>query len=154
MKIPFITAALARRRARSELQLAVRDAYFAALDENERLNIELNELRAQATDVAEKGSVVLHRRSAIEDAVHHFAEVFDDGMLASMVGTAFTCAEVDAIAGVLLAAGREEAGVTWLECHAEGDEYGDAHNQGDELDEDDPQPTAVDIREYVHALAA
>ncbi|MYT31730.1 MULTISPECIES: hypothetical protein [unclassified Streptomyces] len=154
MKLPFITAALARRRARAELQLAVRNAYFAVLDENGRLNAELDELRRRAADVAEKGFAVLHRRSAIEDAVHTFVDVFDDGMLASMVGTAFTCAEVDAIAGVLLAAGREEAGVTWLECHAEGDEYGDAHNQGDELDEDDPQPTAVDIREYAHDLAA
>lgn len=88
--------------------------------------------------------------------VDHFAATFDDGMLADHVGKSFTCTEVDAIAGVLLAAGRDEAAVTWLECHAEGDEYGDSHNQGTEVwdEEGAPSPTAVDIRTYVHALAA
>ncbi|QXE37137.1 hypothetical protein KQY30_25885 [Streptomyces sp. GMY02] len=155
MHIPFITPALNRRRARAEVQLILQEVYFEAIDKNERLNNELDALRRSAAEVAEKGSAVLATRSAIEDAAHHFASVFDDGMLASMVGTSFNCAEVDAIAGLLLAVGREEAGVSWLECHAEGDEYGDDHNQGTEVfDEEDPLPTAVDIRRYAHALAA
>jgi len=70
VKIPFITAALDRRRARAGLQLLTRDAHFVAMED------------------------------------------------------------------------------------AEGDEYGDAHHQGTDFREDDPAPTAVDIREYVDALAA
>jgi hypothetical protein len=154
VKIPFITAALDRRRARAELQLLTRDAHFAAVEENERLRAELDALRSRAMDVAVKGIAVLMSRSAIEDAAHHFAQVFDDVMIADHVGTSFNCQEVDALARLLKAAGKEDAAVTWLECHAEGDEYGDAHHQGTDFREDDPAPTAVDIREYVDALAA
>ncbi|MFJ9158704.1 hypothetical protein ACIRPS_18100 [Streptomyces griseoviridis] len=154
MRIPFITSALIRHRAKVELRENVVDEYLAALGENERLHAELEELRQAASQVAETGFAVLVRESAIQDAAHHFAQIFDDGMLASMVGTSFTCTEVDAIAGLLIAAGREDAGLSWLECHAEGDEYGDAHNQGTESWDDDPQPTAVDLTQYAHDLAA
>ncbi|MFE7124049.1 hypothetical protein [Streptomyces sp. NPDC057617] len=112
--------------------------------------------RAFYAELLELSGQVAMIHQELSTAVDHFADTFDDGMLASMVSTSFTCTEVDAIAGLLLAAGREEAGVSWLECHAEGDEYGDAHNQGTEVwdDQEDSWPTAVDIREYAHALVA
>ncbi|WP_411120588.1 hypothetical protein [Streptomyces sp. x-19] len=112
--------------------------------------------RAFYAELLELSGQVAMVHQELTAAVDHFADTFDDGMLASHVGESFTCTETDAIASLLLAAGRRDAAVTWLECHADGDEYGDAHNQGTEVwhDEEDPFPTAVDIREYAHALVA
>jgi hypothetical protein len=155
MRIPFISSALVRRRAKVEIREHIADEYLAALDENARLHTELEQIRQAAAEVAETGFAVLVRESAIQDAAHHFAQIFDDGMLASMVGTSFTCTEVDAIAGLLIAAGREDAGLSWLECHAEGDEHDDSHYQGTETwDHEEPQPTPVDLAQYAHDLAA
>jgi hypothetical protein len=154
MPIPLITPALARRRSKAEIRRHFADGYSAALEENELLLAELEALRQAAAEVAKTGFTVLARESAIQDAAHRFAQVFDDGMFASMLGPQLTCSEVDAIAGLLLAAGRENAALFWLERHAQGDEYGDAHNQGTETWDGDPQPTAVDLAQYAHALAA
>ncbi|MEU6959611.1 hypothetical protein [Streptomyces chrestomyceticus] len=89
-------------------------------------------------------------------AVDNLAELLNP-VCADEVGGYFRCDEADAIADVLIQAGRVEAAETWLAGHAEHDRYGDLHYQGTDRSDGDPDnlaPVAVDIREYVAALAA
>jgi hypothetical protein len=53
---------------------------------------------------------------------------------ATEAGPAFTCSEADALAALLRAAGHTDAAETWLSDHAEGDDWGDAHYEGDDED--------------------
>jgi len=50
--------------------------------------------------------------------VVRFLDAFDDQMLAGDVGPRFTCSEVEALAGMLRAAGAEGAAVAWIEGHS------------------------------------
>jgi len=54
--------------------------------------------------------------------VVRFLDVFDDQMLAGDVGPRFTCGEVEALAGMLRAAGAEGAAAAWIEGHSWGDD--------------------------------
>jgi hypothetical protein len=94
---------------------------------------------------------------ALHAVVDDFTDTFDESWLADHIGKSFTCAELDALARLLIAMGRTDGAITWLECHAEGDEYGDSHYQGTDVWTDmdsDPAPTAVDLREYAVLLGA
>lgn len=59
-------------------------------------------------------------------AVHHFAEIWA-GDVADDVARALSCAEVDALAGLFRAAGREGMAHAWINAHAWHDDRGDAH---------------------------
>lgn len=59
-------------------------------------------------------------------ALHHFAEIWA-GDVADDVARALSCAEVDALAGLFRAAGREGMAHAWINAHAWHDDRGDAH---------------------------
>lgn len=62
--------------------------------------------------------------------VVRFLVVFDDQMLAGDVGPRFTCAEVEALAGMLRAVGAEGAAAAWIEGHSwGGDDIDDLHRR-------------------------
>ncbi|WP_327068743.1 hypothetical protein [Kitasatospora sp. NBC_01302] len=85
--------------------------------------------------------------------VNEFADMFNDGMLASMVGGRFTCGEADALVRFFARVGREEVAELWLECHAEeDDDADDLHKTFD--DEDAKDGTVVDLGKYLVELAA
>ena len=54
--------------------------------------------------------------------VVRFLDAFDDQMLAGDVGPQFTCGEVEAVAGILRAAGATAAAAAWTEGHSWGDD--------------------------------
>lgn len=54
--------------------------------------------------------------------VVQFLDVFRDQMLAGDVGPRFTCGEVEALAGMLRAAGATAAAAAWIEGHSWGDD--------------------------------
>ncbi|QHC68831.1 hypothetical protein GSU68_18660 (plasmid) [Rathayibacter sp. VKM Ac-2759] len=56
-----------------------------------------------------------------------FASVFS-GDTAVDVAPRLNCAEVDALAGLLRAFGRDEAADLWIKEHATDDDEGDAHH--------------------------
>ena len=60
------------------------------------------------------------------DALAVFTSVFS-GDTAVDVGSRLNCTEVDALAGLLRAFGRDEAADLWIAEHATDDEEGDAH---------------------------
>ncbi|KQQ20714.1 hypothetical protein ASF48_08930 [Rathayibacter sp. Leaf299] len=60
------------------------------------------------------------------DALAEFASVFS-GDTAVDMGPRLNCAEVDALAGLLRAFGRDEAAELWIAEHATDDDEGDAH---------------------------
>ncbi|RBQ21592.1 hypothetical protein DP939_02455 [Spongiactinospora rosea] len=61
-----------------------------------------------------------------DDVAADFADAF--GMYCSGdVATKLACSEVDALAAMLTAIGREDLAAVWIEDHAEDDEEGDAH---------------------------
>ena len=60
------------------------------------------------------------------DAVAEFASVFSHGDTADDLAVRLSCTEVDALAGLLRAFGRDEAANLWIAEHATDDE-GDAH---------------------------
>lgn len=64
-------------------------------------------------------------------ALSTFAEVFGAWDLA----TKLSCSEVDALAGMLSAAGAPEAAARWIDYHAEGDYSGDDHYTGTDDEE-------------------
>lgn len=77
------------------------------------------------------------------DALTHFTAVFSKVDLATDIALQFSCNEVEALAGLLRALGDAD---TWIREHATGDETGDAHYVGDQLEYavptdpmDDPQ---------------
>ncbi|MCJ1697834.1 hypothetical protein MT349_18790 [Rathayibacter caricis] len=61
------------------------------------------------------------------DAMAEFASVFS-GDTAVDVAPRLNCAEVDALAGLLRAFGRDEAADLWIKEHATDDDEGDAHH--------------------------
>ncbi|WP_327292463.1 hypothetical protein [Streptomyces sp. NBC_01198] len=96
------------------------------------------------------------KRDALTESLAMMADVFGDGMFASHVGGFFTCSEADSIARVLLLSGHRDEALTWLSCHADGDEVDDSHFT---YDEDDPKDegrvlNALELREYAGWLAA
>lgn len=54
--------------------------------------------------------------------VARFLDVFDDQMLAGDVGPRLNCGEVEALAGMLRAAGATAAAAAWIEGHSWGDD--------------------------------
>ncbi|WP_219814335.1 hypothetical protein [Rathayibacter sp. AY1D3] len=60
-------------------------------------------------------------------AVAEFASVFSHGDTADELAVRLSCAEVDALAGLLRAFGRDEAADLWIAEHASDDDEGDAH---------------------------
>ncbi|PPH55777.1 hypothetical protein [Rathayibacter sp. AY1E1] len=61
------------------------------------------------------------------DAVAEFASVFSHGDTADALAVRLSCAEVDALAGLLRAFGRGDAADLWIAGHATGYDEGDAH---------------------------
>ncbi len=82
------------------------------------LAIEAVEMAAERLD---------HYRSASCD----LANLFDDGMLASHVADKLTCSEVESLAEFFRAVDHPQVADLWVECHAEGDDEGDLHYQGE-----------------------
>ncbi|SKV09278.1 Uncharacterised protein [Mycobacteroides abscessus subsp. abscessus] len=60
-------------------------------------------------------------------AAERFANAFADGEIASEVGTALTCSEVDVLADLFRTFGYDDAADMWIRAHAEGDDEGDQH---------------------------
>jgi len=71
-------------------------------------------------------------RPTIEKATAAFLEQFSSSDLAAEVASALTCSEVDALANLLTAQGADAAAADWLAAHAENDDEGDAHYQGEQ----------------------
>jgi hypothetical protein len=67
-------------------------------------------------------------------ALSHFTAVWDDGALASDLGTQLTCTEVEALCALFEASGDQEAAQMWREAHAAGDDEGDDHYVGDDTE--------------------
>lgn len=70
-------------------------------------------------------------------AVERVVDVFCDPMVAMHVGPALTCSEVEVVADLLRAFGKTEEAAALLEHHANEDEDGEAHYQGDSSVEED-----------------
>lgn len=101
------------------------------------------------TTVAEIKSALRRHKLALQDtqlsasdqrdialvlAAKNFVGVFDDGMLANHLAAELTCAEVEAVVGLLLAAGRVEMADHWVSVHAASDAEGDEHYHGEVAD--------------------
>ena len=63
----------------------------------------------------------------IAQAVAEFVDSFSGFDVAGDVAARLNCGEVDALAGLLRAAGCEEAADLWIAEHATDDDEGDAH---------------------------
>lgn len=64
------------------------------------------------------------------DAVAEFASVFSRGDTADDLAVRLSCPEVDALAGILRAFGRDEAADLWIVEHATDGDEGDTHTLG------------------------
>ncbi|MFH8414378.1 hypothetical protein [Streptomyces collinus] len=97
--------------------------------------------------------VVQHNE--LSDALAELASTFGDGYVAFDTGSKFTCSEADSVARVLAVAGHEDAAVTWLRGHAEGDEGGDSHHvYEDDEDQDGHQMDEDEVRAYITGVLA
>lgn len=63
----------------------------------------------------------------LTDALAEFVSVFAREDLAGDLAVRLTCVEVDALAGLLRAFGRDEVADLWIAEHATDDDEGDAH---------------------------
>ena len=61
-----------------------------------------------------------------DTALREFVDVWT-GDVADDVAGALSCAEVDALAALFRAAGRDAMALAWINAHAWHDDYGDAH---------------------------
>ncbi len=75
----------------------------------------------------------------LTDAAATFGNTFHDGTLANDIAPKLTCAEVDALVRLLLAAGLAAAADLWLNAHAADDEEGDTHYQDIPRDQHRPR---------------
>lgn len=64
---------------------------------------------------------------SVEEALAEFVDTFASWDLVGDVAARLNCGEVDALAGLLRAAGRGEAADLWIAEHATDDDEGDAH---------------------------
>jgi hypothetical protein len=89
---------------------------------------------AEMEDAWEQGVVDarVERWTNLRLAMDHFASVFDEGDLPYAVGPSMTCTEVEALAGLMRALGRDNAADAWIKGHAENDDCGDEHCVCDE----------------------
>lgn len=107
------------------------------------------------TELTEASKKLAAHHDELTDALAELAGVFGDGYVAFDNGSKFTCTEADTIARVLVVAGHEDAAVTWLKGHAEGDEGGDNHHvYVDEEDPDGHQMGEEEIRAYIEEWLA
>ena len=63
----------------------------------------------------------------LPEALAEFVSVFSHGELADDLAPRLNCGEVDALAGLLRAFGRDEVADLWITEHATDDDEGDAH---------------------------
>ena len=63
----------------------------------------------------------------LPEAVAEFVSVFSHGDTADDLAVRLSCCEIDALAGLLRAFGRDEAADLWIAEHATDDDEGDAH---------------------------
>ncbi|MFF3015840.1 hypothetical protein [Streptomyces sp. NPDC057939] len=101
-------------------------------------------------------SITLHENAPA--AIAELSTVFGDGMTAHDTGSKFTCTEADVIARVLYLTGQEEAAVTWLLGHVEGEDWDDTHAHEYDVEKDgdnrSPRPfNEADIRGHLAAIA-
>ncbi|MEU9057854.1 hypothetical protein AB0D13_02875 [Streptomyces sp. NPDC048430] len=102
-------------------------------------------------------SITLHENAPV--AIAELSDVFGDGMTASHTGASFTCTEADVIARVLYLTGQEDAAITWLLGHAEGEDWDDTHAHPYDQEKGDAErrsPRAfneADIRGHLAAIA-
>jgi hypothetical protein len=80
--------------------------------------------------------------SELQDAIATFASILGDPMTALHVGERFTCTEADDMARALMAGGRKQEAITFLDGHATGDD-----------DPDDIHSEIEDFEAYVLELA-
>jgi hypothetical protein len=66
----------------------------------------------------------------IHNAVDAFCDAWNDDILMDSVGKALTCTEVELLADIFRAVGRDEDAQRWVDAHAEADESIDAHYRG------------------------
>ncbi|MCJ1675420.1 hypothetical protein MT355_19320 [Rathayibacter sp. VKM Ac-2929] len=64
----------------------------------------------------------------LPEALAEFVSVFSHGELADDLAPRLTCGEVDALAGLLRAFGRDEAADLWITEHSTDDDECDAHH--------------------------
>ncbi|WP_455904226.1 hypothetical protein [Microbacterium sp.] len=69
-------------------------------------------------------------KQTLLDAVAEFASVFSRGDTADDLAVRLSCPEVDALAGILRAFGKDEAADLWIAEHATDDDEGDTHTLG------------------------
>ncbi|WP_425298241.1 DNA-directed RNA polymerase subunit alpha C-terminal domain-containing protein [Nocardia abscessus] len=69
---------------------------------------------------------------SLRDAVANFVEAFSAGDVSCEIATSLNCTEVEALAGLLRAAGSGYAADYWIEDHAVDDDCGDQHCRCDE----------------------
>ena len=100
---------------------------------------------------AEVAPVLVVQNHELTRTLNELVGVFGDGMVAHHTGSSFSCWEADVIARALVIAGDEDAAVTWLSGHAQGDEWDDYHFVGNDDDPEDEGRVMTDqeLTEYV-----
>ncbi|MEU7643338.1 hypothetical protein [Streptomyces huasconensis] len=88
-------------------------------------------LLALATEIVEE---VADEITRLRDAGCDLATLFNDGMLADHIAEGLTCSEVEELAAFFRAIDHPSVADLWLECHANGDDEGDMHYQGERSD--------------------
>ncbi|WP_372407228.1 hypothetical protein [Streptomyces luteireticuli] len=150
MRIPFIGAALERRRARRELIRCAHHDYFRLLSENEGLREELAATRKTALEVADRATEIQVYTLEVESAAKDLANALGAVGSSNDLAASLTCPEVDALARLLAAVGRPDLALKWLEDHANTqDEEEDGHVHG--LDDEGKR---VDLTAYLTNLTA
>ncbi|MEU0739239.1 hypothetical protein [Streptomyces sp. NPDC006134] len=117
MRIPFFTDWNERRKLRNEFSYLALDAFYKALDDIDALEAKVEAEREKAANAIVQAKVTALAHRAMNHAVAEFAELFDNSDLAADQAGGFKCAEVEALAALLAAAGRPAAGEMWLEFH-------------------------------------
>ncbi|MGI5530173.1 hypothetical protein ACQEVX_23130 [Streptomyces syringium] len=145
MRIPFISDALYHRKLRRQLINTAHHDYFRMLAENSALGDEVEQLREERLMLLREGRIRAFEAQDITVAAMNFAAALTESDRAYTAAVHLSCVEVDRLATLLVAVGRSDVALRWLETHSLGDN-----------DEDDLHKNAdpVDLEMYLLGLAA
>ncbi|MER5632146.1 hypothetical protein [Streptomyces nitrosporeus] len=126
------TQVVRRRRLRAEVSRLALRSFYAALDEIDALEAKVEAEQKKRLDLLVESRVAAELRRPLTCAVAEFADAFDDEMLAIYEAPRLSDRQASALAWLLSAAGRPNAGEIWERLHESSNEPEDADSEDTE----------------------